>query len=210
MSELEINSHVSTTSRLAADGFWAAQAMERLTEGKYSDVIRICREHFETSPKLVSGRLAYATALYLSGQVELATDEFHHVLALDPDNQVALKYLGDIRFASGDAAEAMAYYRRILEIDPGCRGLKSTLKKRPTGTTRTITLSRGSEPRPISTKPPLREIQFYTETMGDLYMKQGHPRLAAEIYRRLNERGTAPRLAEKLVQAESKIKERES
>jgi len=210
MTEPGIDNNTSAVSRLAADGYWAAQAMERLGEGKYSEVIRICREHFETSPNLVSGRLAYATALFLSGQAELAADEFHHVLALDPDNQVALKYLGDILFASGDPAEAMACYRRVLEVDPGCRGLKSAVKKRHTTTTRTITLSRGSETRSSSTEPPLREILFYTETMGDLYMNQGHPRLAAEIFRRLNERGTAPRLAEKLVRAESKIRERDS
>lgn len=209
MSETGVNNHTTTSARLAADGYWAATAMERLSEGRYSDVIRICRENFESAPKLVSARLAYATALHLSGQRESATDEFHHVLALDPNNQVALKYLGDIRYHSGDEAEALACYRRVLEIDPGCRGLKSAIKKRRTTTTRTITLTRGSETRATTAEVPLREIPFYTETMGDLYMKQGHPRLAAEVFRHLSESGSAPRLSEKLDLAESKIRERE-
>ena len=86
----------------------------------------------------------------------------------------------------------------------------SPIRKRRTTTTRTITLARGSETRPAPAEAPLREIPFYTETMGDLYMKQGHPRLAAEVFRRLCESGTAPRLGEKLAQAESKIREKES
>ncbi len=210
MTESGINSLTSTAVRLADAGYWAATAIERLDEGKYSDVIQICRENFARSPKLVSGRLAYATALHLSGQTESATDEFHHVLALDPDNQAALKYLGDIRYTSGDLAEGLACYRRILEIDPGCRGVKSSIQKRRTTTTRTITLARGRETLPGAEEPPLREIPFFTETMGDLYMKQGHPRLAAEVFRRLCESGSAPRLGEKLSQAESKIREKES
>lgn len=213
MSESEINrnnSNNTVSERLADDGYWAATAVEGLSEGKYADVIGICREHFESAPNLVSGRLAYAQALFLSGQTESAADEFHHVLGLDPDNQVALKYLGDILFGSGDEAGAVACYRRVLETDPGCRGLNSTLKKRPTTTTRTITLARGSESRPNPTETPLRDIPFYTETMGDLYMKQGHPRLAAEVFRRLSDQASAPRLTEKLAQAEIKIRERES
>ena len=205
MSSPEIDTSEALTARLAAGGYWPAQAVERLDEGKYSEVILICREHFETSPNLVSGRLAYAVALHLSGQTEAATDGFHHVLSLDP-----LKHLGDIRHAAGDEVEAMAAYRRILEIDPDCRALKLENRKPRTTTTSTITLSRGGESLPSRAEERLREIPFYTETMGDLYMAQGHPRLAAGIFRRLHQQSDSPRIAEKLTRAESKIKEKES
>ena len=99
---------VDFTDRLAADGYWPAQAARALREGTYSRAVRLCREFLAEQPNLVSGRLIYAEALYRSGQLESATEEFHRVLALDPEHEVALKRLGDIRFASGDYPAALA------------------------------------------------------------------------------------------------------
>lgn len=210
MANPDTHTDTSLTDRLAAGGFWAARAASRLEQGKFSEVVRICQENLSDSPDLVSGRLVYATALHLSGQAESAAEEFHHVLTLDPENLVALKFLGDIMFASGDGAAAMANYRRILEIDPQCRGLRSHVKKPRVTTTRTITLTRGSETKSEKQPQHLRDIPFFTETMGDLYLTQGYPRLAAEVFRRLTRQGDSPRIAEKLAQAEGKIKEKES
>ncbi len=58
-------------------------------------------------------------------------------------------------------------------------------------------------------RAPLRPIPLYTETMGDLYLKQGYPRLAAEVFRTLNEKNENPRLAEKFAQATESIKDKE-
>ncbi|MCX6835131.1 MAG: hypothetical protein NTW07_08370 [candidate division Zixibacteria bacterium] len=197
------------TDRLADLGYWVAIAARRLHEGKYSEVIRLCRESLETGRNPVSARLIYAQALYGSGQIESATEQFHRVLTIDPENVVALKYLGDISFAYGDHFESMANYGRVMEVDPNCRGLKSDVTQHQSHTTRTITLLGRSETR---TEPPdtLREIPFFTETIGDLYLAQGHPRLAAKVFRRLFEAGESPRLVEKLSLAESKIKEKEN
>ncbi|MEW5994463.1 MAG: hypothetical protein AB1744_08720, partial [Candidatus Zixiibacteriota bacterium] len=136
--------------------------------------------------------------------------QFHQVLLLDPGNQVALKLLGDIEYANGDKIAAIANYERILTLDPHCGGLKSGLpvKQSPVAG---VTLTRGPEgdSAKVETAPPKWKIHFYTETIGDLYMKQGHPRQAAEIFRILHQRTENPRLAEKLAQAEEKIRDRE-
>ena len=193
----------SLTERLAADGYWPAQAAVSLAEGKYATAVRLCKESLADQSELVSGRLVYAQALYRAGQAESATEELHRVLALDPDNQVALKILGDIRFEAGELPSAMANYRRVLEIDPHSRGLSSVLKKpEKKATTRTITISRQYEPSGSRPTESLRDIPFVTETMGDLYLAQGHNRLAGEVFRRLLESNQHPRLAEKLARAE--------
>lgn len=196
---------------LSAQEYRPAQAANCLSEGRYSRAIEICKEHLREEPQSVSGRLIYALALYGAGQTDSATEQFYQVLSIDPDNLVALKHLGDIKFAEGDEVAAMANYARILEIDPRCRGLKSDLKMTEIRTTRTITLSREAEqPTEKETGTPTRwKIHFYTETIGDLYLAQGHPRLAAEVFRTLNEKNQNPRLAEKLAQAVSRIKEKE-
>ena len=200
----------SPAERLAAAGYWAAQAAKSLAEAKCADAIRICREHLQRSSRMASGHAIYAGALLASGQSDLAAEEFRKVRASDPDHQVALKALGDIAFDANDTATALAYYHRILELDPGCRGLKSRLAVPVKHITRTVTLTRPAEKSGIRSERPGVEIPFYTETIGDLYLAQGYPRLAADVFRHLSQNSRTPRLADKLALAESKIKEKES
>jgi tetratricopeptide (TPR) repeat protein len=209
MPESESNVAVDITERLADHGYWPAVASRHLRSGRPSAAIAVCRERLGDDPESLSGRLVYAQALHRSGQVDEAGEQFRRVLSLDPDNLVALKYLGDIRFAARDEAAAFSYYRRVLDIDPACRGLKSERLKPTDITTRTITLGRGPERAAADASDRVREIPFYTETMGDLYLAQGHPRLAAEVYRRLVDSTSSPRLVEKLARAEGKLREKE-
>jgi tetratricopeptide (TPR) repeat protein len=195
--------------RLVAGGYWVARAAQHLKDGKYSSAVRLCRQHLTEAPHLLSGRIIYAIALYRAGQTKSAAEQFHHVLTLDPENLVALKYLGDIKFAAGDELTALANYSRVLEIDPFCRGLTSSLKKQSRTETHIITLSHGGEPKPERFPTYLRPIPFFTETMGDLYLNQGYPRLAAAVYRRLVEQTENPRLSEKLAGVEKKLREKD-
>jgi tetratricopeptide (TPR) repeat protein len=202
----------TNTDQLAASGYWPARAAKLLADGKYSNAVEICKEHVEDEPEIVSGRLIYATALYLAGRLETATDQFYRVLSRDPDNVVALKYLSDMKFASGDEPAAMAGYQRVLEIDPHCRGLKCDLQQETVNKERlhTISLKRGAETSGTPVRGSDREIPFYTETMGDLYLSQGYARLAARVFQRLVTNNDNPRLRDKLTEAESKIRDRES
>ena len=202
----------TTTSveSLATKGYWPALAARYLAEGKYSRAVEICRDNLAEKGDLLSARSIYARTLYCAGQPESAAEQFYSILAHDPENLVALKFLGDIKHDSGDTVTALSYYRRVLEIDPNCRGLCSQVKRRPRETTQTITLVRQAEPLPADAKgsSELRRIQFFTETIGDLYLAQGHPRMAAEVFRALSKDNDNPRLAEKLKISENKIEEK--
>jgi len=196
---------------LSSRGNPVAAAAGSLGEGKYSKAVEICREYLEEHPHLLSGRLILARALYHAGQTESAETQFYRVLAADPDNLVALKYLGDLKFAGGDEHGALANYRRVLEIDPYCGALCCSITLSAGETTRTITLKRPQEAGAVAdVRQALREIPFYTETMGDLYLAQGYPRLAADVFRSLSETTQNPRITQKLLQAEEKIKQKES
>ncbi len=193
---------------LHARGYWPAPAARALAEKKYSSAVELCKNHLAEEPHCISGRLIYATALYRAGQTEAASDQYFLVLARDPENIVALKYLGDIAFAAGDELSAMSGYKKILEIDPFCGGLVCDLAPKSPETNRTITLTRGEELVSTSPVSTAREIPFYTETMADLYLAQGYPRLAAAVYTSLIEKNRHPRLLDKLARAESKLKEK--
>jgi tetratricopeptide (TPR) repeat protein len=198
-----------TTSVLARQGYWPAWAARSYEEGKYADVVKICRDRLADDPHLLSGRILYAKALLHVNQMESALEQLYMILAIDPDNLVALKLLGDCACLNGDDLSAHSSYERVLEVDPDCQGLVCELNSLPVERTHTITLTRPEEPSVINEHIPLRSIPFYTETMGDLYLAQGYPRLAATVYKVLHDRSRHPRLLEKLSRAEEKVKAKE-
>lgn len=199
----------SRDERLADAGYPVAKASRYLKDGKYSDAVRLCRAHLTEEPESLSARLILAMALFKTGQAGPAAEQFHHALSLDPDNVVALKYLGDIKFSEGDEFAAIANYSRVLQIDPDCTGIRSELKKPSRATTKIITLARGGEEKADGSANHLRPIPFYTETMGDLYLRQGYPRLAATVFSRLVEQNDNPRLSDKLAEAELKLRDKD-
>jgi tetratricopeptide (TPR) repeat protein len=190
-------------------GYWPAMALRSLEGKKYSSAVEMCKRYLAEEPHCLSGRLIYARALYYAGQQVSAADQFYQVLAIDPENIVALKYIGDIKFSSGDETAAFASYRRIMELDPYCRGVASelTLSRQEPG--RTITISRLEEKTVPIPPSSLRNIPFYTETMADLYLAQGYPKLASVVYKTLLDTNRHPRLLDKLAQAEEKMKEKD-
>ncbi|MEW6051981.1 MAG: tetratricopeptide repeat protein [Candidatus Zixiibacteriota bacterium] len=199
----------SLTQQLASHGYWPAQAARLLESERYAGAVELCRQQLAEEPYSLAGRLLLAKALYAAGQTESAIEEFYQVLAADPENIAALKYLADIRFASGDEMSAIATYQRILEIDPACQALRSDLASPSKETVRTITITRGEEIGDAETTAAYRRIPFFTETMADLYLNQGHSRLAAMIYQKLAVNNRHPRLLEKLASAERHIKEKD-
>jgi tetratricopeptide (TPR) repeat protein len=200
---------LQSNNRLTEQGYWPAVALGHLKEGRFSRAVEICRERMSEEDEVLSGRLIYALALYRAGQVEPAIEQFYAVLAIEPDNLTALKYLGDLKFDEGDEIAAQASYHRILEIDPLCEGLKGDLKRSQSMKTRTIKLNRPAETETPPQKKMNVDIPFFTETIGDLYMKQGYPRLASEVFDTLLAGSENPRLMKKLDAAREKINEKE-
>lgn len=208
MFRLEEKSDDELTQRLADRGYRPALAARYLAEGRYSRALEICRELLTEDPELVSARLIYARALLAAGQIDSAAEQFYRVLSADPDNLPALKHIGDSRFADGDEVAAFAAYRRVLEIDPNTSVLHSSVSAESPNRSRTITLRHPGDRSRARSSRRESKIPFYTETLGDLYLEQGHPRLAAEVFKRLCESADNPRIQQKLQLAQQKAKEK--
>src|SRR5207248_2229413 len=80
--------------------------------------IFICQEFLPQQPGHMSGHIVYGQALFESGRHDEARSVFETALALDPENLIALRHLGDIARAHGDNETARGWYRRVLESDP--------------------------------------------------------------------------------------------
>jgi len=195
-------------SDLSKKGYWPAVAMESFMEKKYSRATEICQSRLLDHPENLSGRVILGMALYHSGQYDSAREQFHKILQIDPAHLVALKYLGDLNFREGEEDAAFAHYDRILRIAPFIGGISSSLDRKPGEATRVLTLRRKEEDYKSDEKE-LKGIPFKTETLGDLLVAQGHPRLAVEIFGELVQNGTNPRLQEKLSKTIDLIKNKD-
>lgn len=194
---------------LVSTGYWPAVADGLFVEGKYSKAVDLCQRMLDLEPNIVSGRVVLGKALYHAGRFSEAREQFVMVLRTDAANLVALKYLGDILYREGEQAAALAYYRRILEIDPYCRGISCPIRQPEPDGTRQLTLKRPPEAVEKKTRSTLREPAFITETVGDIYRDQGYLRLARDVYRRLLNRSDNSRIAEKLRDTEEKLQKKD-
>lgn len=96
---------------------FARLANEYRKRGELDAAIEICRSHVPLQPGYISGHIVLGQALFDSGSLDEARGTFETALALDPENLIALRHMGDIARASGDVHGAREWYRRLLEID---------------------------------------------------------------------------------------------
>ncbi len=210
MFDMDKNENAGTATQLAQIGYWPAQASLYLSEEKYSKAVALCKENLHGNVSPLSGRFIYAKALYHAGQIQSAEQQLNLILSNDSEHIASLKYLADIKFKQGDRFGSMSLYEQILLLDPYCTILFSPIEKKKEQTmTTTITLKRQKEIRKEPLKKELRKVLIYTETIGDLYLQQGFPRLAEEVFTHLHEKNKNPRFAEKLSLAREHIKEKE-
>ena len=98
--------------------YFAPLANEYRKAGDLDRAIEICRAHLPQQPGHMSGHVVYGQALYESRQLEEAKSVFEAALALDPENLIALRHLGDIARDGGDPGTARTWYMRVLDADP--------------------------------------------------------------------------------------------
>lgn len=98
--------------------YFAPLANEHRKSGDLDQAIALCRTHLPQQPGHISGHIVLAQALYEAGSLDESRDIFHSALGLDPENLIALRYLGDIARDSSDVETARTWYQRVLEVDP--------------------------------------------------------------------------------------------
>src|SRR5476649_906185 len=98
--------------------YFAPLANEFRKAGDIDQAIVICEEFLPQQPGHMSGHIVYGQALYEAGQLPESRAVFETALALDPENLIALRHLGDIAQAQEDLTAARGWFVRVLEADP--------------------------------------------------------------------------------------------
>jgi len=155
-----------------------------------------------SSAHVVLGRLRLD-----QGRREEARRAFHEGLRLDPDNHVALQYLGEMAAGDGEYAEAIRFFRAVDRLKPGAgagqridalnrrmqggsssRRSGEAVGQRSGGGSSNGGVEPGTEAGDGDTnwsnaRPEPGEV--LTETMAELYARQGLVTRAAAVYREL-------------------------
>ncbi len=98
--------------------YFAPLANELRKLGDLDQAIALCRTHLPQQPQHVSGHIVLAQALFEAGNTPDSRSTFESALDLDPENLIALRYLGDIARTQGENATARQLYERVLDADP--------------------------------------------------------------------------------------------
>jgi tetratricopeptide (TPR) repeat protein len=98
--------------------YFAPLANEYRKGGQPKRAIEICRAHLAQMPGHMSGQIVFGQSLYEAGEFDEAKVVFGRALALDPENLIALKSMGDMSLQAGNTSEARSWYTRLLEADP--------------------------------------------------------------------------------------------
>ena len=135
--------------------FFAPLANEYRKAGDLDQAIFICQEYLPQQPGHMSGHIVYGQALFEAREFDEARGVFEAALALDPENLIALRHLGDLARQAGDLKEARQWYQRVLEADPRneeMAGVLASLRVTPTPPVVSII-----EPAsvPVSAAPPV-------------------------------------------------------
>ena len=96
--------------------------------GLVEEALDICARGLSANPRYASGYVVQGKCQYDGGRADRAEESFKKVLELDPQNLVALRYLGIIRAACGDAEGARGYFEHILVLDPDDKEIRKRLE----------------------------------------------------------------------------------
>lgn len=165
-----------------------------------------------------SAHVVLARVLRDDGAAEEAIAAYRRVVELDPRNLEALRSLGELLAAAGRRGDALAYAREAAAIDPGDEGLRRLVAgleeeaapaeapgARGTGGDDAAAEDAVAEPFPGGV-PVAGEAGLATETLADLYARQGLTLRAIAVYRRLlEERPGDERLLGKLRELEARV-----
>src|SRR6185295_16397467 len=98
--------------------YFAPLANEYRKAGDVQRAIELCQTFLPQQPGHMSGHIVYGQALFEADRREEARVEFEAALALDPENLIALRHLGDIARDQGELENALHWYQRVLDADP--------------------------------------------------------------------------------------------
>ena len=141
--------------------YFAPLANEYRKVGDLDQALFICEAYLPQQPGHMSGHIVYAQTLFEMARYDDSKAAFGTALALDPENLIALRHLGDIARHAGDLNTAREWYQRVLEADPRNEEIVEVMASLRQGGT--AVASPMASTAPAEVPPALRTPAFSTQ-----------------------------------------------
>lgn len=87
--------------------------------GMLDEAIETCKRGLEHNPEFATGHLVLGKCYLAKKMSALAIEEFQAAARIDPQNLAAYRQLAQAYEEQGQKDEAVRYYQRILDLEPG-------------------------------------------------------------------------------------------
>ncbi|HET9480681.1 MAG TPA: tetratricopeptide repeat protein, partial [Candidatus Polarisedimenticolia bacterium] len=167
-------------------------------DGRFADAAAACEHGLRAHPSYLSARVLLGRIYFDMGRTDEARETMETVLSVAPDNLIARRVLADICLESGDNAGALERLRALLAFTPGDAEIARRIEEIEAGgsppaapATAPQTFSAASTsstvPVPAAAAEPdgARHAALATPTLAEIYVQQGLPEQAAEVYREI-------------------------
>lgn len=164
-------------------------AEEYRRSGMLDEAIQVLSDCLKANPNYMTARVFLGKMLLEKGNILEAQIEFEKVVQAVPDNLFAHKKLAEIYQNIGDMENLLKEYKIIISLSPKDKDVMKAIddlegnpaKMTPVvETTHTVEIDKSED----ATKKSLVE-ELATETMAEIYIKQGLYEKADEIYQQI-------------------------
>lgn len=191
----------------SASRAFMTEAKKLADAGQFGKAIEVLQQGLKQFPKMVSARVLLGEIYWTSGDAALARVELEQVIKTTPDNFAAHRKLALIYRDVGDKHAAAAACEAVLQANPKDREMKDLLEEilagpagdkpkedAPSKPATTVRLPKSPVEEQEPPAPAGDEIalpmeasteETDSETLAELYIKQGHTEKGLEVYRRL-------------------------
>lgn|GEM_PF-3896979 len=143
-----------------------------LAGGEHKRALEILNQHAESFPDYPTGFWMLGKVHYSLKDKERALKYLHRTLQIIPEHLAALELIGKIYMENGEHALARSYLKQVNQADE----LGGMVFK-----TRDDEVRARDEKEQMEYAKDRARGKFATETMVNLYIKQGHKKLAREL-----------------------------
>ena len=160
------------------------QAEDLLQHNKFSEALTLAEERLARLPLDVDARVIAGNVFIGMGRVDEARDVLREVEEIISGLSLIYVRMGDIYGEKGFYRDAVICYQKYISSNPTSDKAKEVVGK--------IALLEQEEPLITDMDSTDNENtpkpEFYTVTLADLYIKQGHFKMAAEVLEKILEK----------------------
>ena len=155
-----------------------------LEQNKLMEAFNLAKERLRSFPADADAHVVAANSLLGMGRVDEARNVLQEVGEIISGLSLVYDRMGDIYRKKGFHQDAAVCYEKFISLHPGAEDARKVIEKM-------ILLEQEDQPVPevgMIYDQNIPDPELFTVTLAELYIKQGHLQVAAEILKEIIER----------------------